>query len=69
MEPDFTLTVGATKTGRPRPSRLVRLTEKSRSPLRMSPRASLPRNSGTIAPGWAAYQSRSRSWKRLRRKK
>ena len=27
MEPDFGLTVGAAKTGRPRPSRLVRLTE------------------------------------------
>lgn len=27
MEPDFTLTVGAGKTARPRPSLLVRLTE------------------------------------------
>ena len=35
-------------------ARLVRLTEKSRNPERMRPSASLPRNSGTIAPGWAA---------------
>ena len=33
--------------------RLVRLTEKSRSPPRMRPSASLPRNSGSMAPGWA----------------
>ena len=35
----------------PHCERLVRLTEKSRSPPRISPSASLPRNSGTIAPG------------------
>jgi len=46
----------------------VRLIEKSRRPLLISPIASLPRCSGVSAVGCAAYQSRRRSSKRERRK-